>query len=314
VTIRRCYANSMQYGSLGCCSTIDNRSYGDEAYSLYGTSDSVVENSISENQANGYQIHGTSNSFDPSGSGGRRNRILGSISLNDSVAALVSSRTTSGVYRNARDNVFRDFVAVNVGGNGIYLRGAAGTLVENVTLYRSSGYSGLSADGGDAGVGGTCGSNNPDGCSFTARNVLSIGNHAYGVEVSGSYASWMVEWSDAAQNAANYSSSELPDDTSGSIQQSHTKDVPGLGLGTGQCLLWAPAGSWVRSAGKSGANIGATIATRYVDGVLTAIPLWDAGSGAFPCGAVVAGVNDGDLACRNVHTRLNAKVNGCPMP
>jgi hypothetical protein len=70
----------------------------------------------------------------------------------------------------------------------------------------------------------------------------------------------------------------------------------------------------VRGAGKNGATIGATIARRYVDGVLTESPLWDAGSGTFPCGAVVAGINDGDVACRNVHTRLNANVNGCPTP
>jgi hypothetical protein len=30
--------------------------------------------------------------------------------------------------------------------------------------------------------------------------------------------------------------------------------------------------------------------------------------------SALAGVNDGDVACRNVHTRLNANVNGCPMP
>ncbi len=313
VTVRRSYANSMKYGALGCCSTIDNRAYGDEAYSLYGTSDSIVENSISENEANGYQIHGTVSSTDPSGNGGRRNRILGSISLNDSVSALVSSRYTSGAYHNARDNQFVDFVSINVGGNGLFLRGAAGTVVQNVTLY-DAGYSGLSADGGDSGLGGTCGSTNPDGCSFTARNVLSVGNASYGVEVSGAYSSWLVESSNAVANAANYSSSETPGDTSGNIQTSQSRAVPSLGLGAGQCVLWAPAGSWLIGAGKSGANIGATIVNRYVDGTLTGTRLWDPTTGAFPCGAIVAGVNDAATGCASVHTRLNVNVNGCTLP
>ena len=316
VTIRRCYANSMRYGSAGCCSTIDNRSYGDEAYSIYGTSDSVIENSISENQANGFQIHGIANPLDPSGSGGRRNRVLGSISLNDSVPALVSSRVTGGTYHNARDNVFRDFVAANMGANGIFLRGAANTIVENATLYDSSGNSGLSADDGDSGLGGSCGSSNTDGCSFTARNVLALGNKVYGVHIdSSSYKSWLVEYSDAAGNgSADYSSSETPGDDTGGIQRSQRTAAPGTGLGAGQCLLWAPQGSWLKGSGKGGVDIGATIARRYVDGQLTTTPLWDPGTGAFPCGATVAGINDGDTACRNIHTRLNANVNGCPLP
>ena len=55
----------MLYGAKGCCSTIDNRDYGDEAISIYGTSDSIIENCISENEANGYQIHGIASPLDP---------------------------------------------------------------------------------------------------------------------------------------------------------------------------------------------------------------------------------------------------------
>jgi len=316
ITLRRCYANSMQYGTQGCCSTIDNRSYGDEAVSLYGTSDSIIENSISENQANGFQIHGIANSLDPSGHGGRRNRVLGSISLNDTVSALVSSRSTGGSYHNARDNVFRDFLAANTSGNGIFLRGAAGTLVENVTLYHSTGSSGLAADDGDSGLGGTCGSSNPDGCSFTARNVLALNNKVYGLTGGdSSYRSWLVEYSDASgSGSANYSPGETPGDTAGSIQNSQITAAPNVGMGSSQCVLWAPSGSWLRGSGKGGANIGATIADRYENGELTSTPLWDPSTGAFPCGAIVPGINDGNVACRNVHVRLNANVNGCPMP
>src|SRR5262249_46585426 len=38
---------------------------------------------------------------------------------------------------------------------------------------------------------------------------------------------------------------------------------------------------------------------------------WCPATGAFPCGAVVAGVNDGPIRCTNVHERLNVNAHGC---
>jgi len=311
VTIRRCYANSMRYGERGCCSTIDNRSYGDEAFSLYGTSDSIVENSISENEANGFQIHGIANPLDPSGSGGRHNRILGSVSLDDSVPLLVGSRMVGGTYHNAEGNEIRDFIAANTSGAGIYLRGAAGTVVEHATLYGSTGPGGLLADGGDPGLGGTCGASNPDGCSVVARYVLALDNrHGYGFLVSGQE-NWRIEWSDAAGNHVDYGAAEPPGDDAGHIRRSVVLDVPEIGLGDAQCLIRVPDGSALKGAGKRGRDIGATIVLRYRDGKLTRQPLWDPATGAFPCGAVVAGINDGPIRCTNVHERLDVNAHGC---
>jgi hypothetical protein len=48
--------------------------------------------------------------------------------------------------------------------------------------------------------------------------------------------------------------------------------------------------------------------------VLTNRPLWDPATGKFPCGGVVAGINDGPRRCSNVHERLNVNRNGCPFP
>ena len=311
VTIRRCYANSMRYGELGCCSKIDNRAYGDEAFSLYGTSDSIVENSISENEANGFQVHGIANPIDPSGSGGRNNRILGSVSLGDSVPLLVSSRMVDGTYHNAAGNVIRDFIAANMSGAGIYLRGAAGTVVESATLYGSSGPGGLVADGGDPGLGGSCGSTNPDGCSLIARYVLSLDHrHGHGFLVSGQE-NWLIEWSNASGNRVDYGSAEPPGDDAGHIRHSGTVDAPEMGLGDAQCLIRVPEGSVLKRAANGAHDIGATIVHRYHDGKLTQHPLWDPATGAFPCGAVVAGVNDGPIRCSNVHARLNVTAPGC---
>ena len=43
-------------------------------------------------------------------------------------------------------------------------------------------------------------------------------------------------------------------------------------------------------------------------------PLWDKATGKFPCGAVVAGINDGAKRCSNIHERLNVNRNGCAFP
>ena len=63
-------------------------------------------------------------------------------------------------------------------------------------------------------------------------------------------------------------------------------------------------------------DIGANILYRYQDGVLTGVPLWDTGTGRFPCGVQVDGVNNiAGSSCFDVHTRLHVKeVPGCPFP
>lgn len=313
VVLRRCYANSMLYGTEGCCSSIDNRDYGDSAVSLYGASASTIENCVSENQANGFHVSGITNPLDPSGHGGRHNRILGSISLGDAVAGLVSSRDADGHYNNALGNVFRDFLAIETSGTGLYLRGAADSLVENVTLYASSVASGLLADGGDPGVGGTCGSGNPEGCGFTARNVLALDNAGLGIAAEEQH-DWQVEYSNAIGGDGDWTAEEAIGDAAGHVQLSLSTGVGSIGRGIGECIAWIPDGSPMKDAGRDGADIGANILYRYVNGQLTSTPLWDPDSGAFPCGAVVAGINDGSRSCRNLHERLNVNTNGCPLP
>jgi hypothetical protein len=209
-----------------------------------------------------------------------------------------------GRYRNAEGNQIRDFVAANMRGAGIYLRGAAGTRVERATLYGSEGTGGLVADGGDPGLGGSCGPSNPDGCSLIARDVLSLHHrHGYGFLVSGQD-SWLIERSNASGNRVDYAPAEPPDDDAGHIRHSRTVDAPEIGLGDGQCLIRVPADS---ALGK----IGATIVDRYDDVQLTRQDLWDPTTGAFPCGAVVAGINDGPIRCTNVHERLHVNAPAC---
>ncbi len=335
VVLRRCYANSMLYGLKGCCGTIDNRNYGDEAFSLYGTSDSIVENSISENQANGFQIHCISSPLDPTGHGGRNNRILGSISLGDALPSIIDSRVSSGTYCNASGNVFKNFLAALGSGHGIFLRASADNHADNVTLYGSTANSGLIADAG-SGNGSTCSrtlacaktgtpcagdsdcpndvcTQNPEGCSFSARNALSVNNRVYGFR-SSDQESWLVEYSNAAGNSSNYSPPETIDDTAGNIRSSMSTAPTAVGLDTGQCLAWIPASSNMAHAGADGGPVGANILFRYDSGNPTTEPLWDPVTRAFPCGVIVPGVNDGPTCCTNIHTRLGITGSGCQFP
>jgi hypothetical protein len=71
----------------------------------------------------------------------------------------------------------------------------------------------------------------------------------------------------------------------------------------------------MKGAGTGGSDLGATVLYRYVNGTLTTTPLWDTGTGAFPCGAVVTGVNNGGgNSCNDVHTRLHVNSGGCAFP
>src|SRR6185369_8645820 len=88
---------------------------------------------------------------------GRNNQVLGSISYDDTIASLLHSRADGPTgYHNASGNLFRDFVALGMRGNGIYFRGAAKNRIENATLLGSVSNSGFVADGGDKSLGGTC--------------------------------------------------------------------------------------------------------------------------------------------------------------
>lgn len=84
----------------------------------------------------------------------------------------------------------------------------------------------------------------------------------------------------------------------------------------GSCYLWVPAGSPLKGAGLGGADIGATILYKYIDGVLTNEPVWNTTTGVFyGCRSTVAGINDspGD-SCNNVHERLHVNTGGCAFP
>src|SRR5262249_42624540 len=157
----------------------------------------------------------------------------------------------------------------------------------------------------------------PEGCSISAKNLLAMGNTGRGMSVDTSVMkSWSLTNSNLYNNGnGNFPTSENPGDDAGNIRQSEAVAPTGMGRGAGKCMLWVPDGSNMKGAGAGGADIGANVLHRYVDGVLTSQRLWNPTTGAFPCGATVAGVNDDPArSCVGVHTRLNVNTNGCSFP
>ena len=86
----------------------------------------------------------------------------------------------------------------------------------------------------------------------------------------------------------------------------------------GGCLVYVPAASPLKASTDGGAgSVGADIVDEYVDGQLTSTKLWDQTTGAFPCGATVAGLNDAalvDVSCTGVAARLHVGTMGCAIP
>jgi hypothetical protein len=145
--------------------------------------------------------------------------------------------------------------------------------------------------------------------------VLTLGHADAGIYVNG-VSDWTVSWADANGSHTDFSPAGEPiEDAGGHLQHAMSVAAPEVGMSSGQCIAWAPAGSAVSTAGAGGSSLGAQIVNRYQDGALTDEPLWDPCTGAFPCGAVVAGINDGPIACSNLHSRLRIDDrSACPLP
>jgi hypothetical protein len=84
----------------------------------------------------------------------------------------------------------------------------------------------------------------------------------------------------------------------------------------GGCLVYLPKASPLHGAGSGTLDVGASVLHRYEGGVLMPnLPLWTPGTGAFPCGDSVGGVNDDPAtSCLGVHTRLHVAAADCPLP
>ena len=114
--------------------------------------------------------------------------------------------------------------------------------------------------------------------SITIQNVLVTNMLKHGILVdSGAYNTWTINETISTGNGTNYSPSSDPPSTTQTLTNTST-----AAHNMGTCKVWVPATATGKGAGVNGEDIGANILYRYVDGVLTKVPLWDANTGAFP--------------------------------
>ncbi len=316
VTYRRCYVNPRDhYRSTGedaeLQRAIGHRRFADEGFAFYRGSWGSVENCVIEGRNVGFHVHGGTTFAN--NRGGCFNRFLGCIALNTFHASRVDARPAPDGAWPAIGNYFKDFLVVGShGGIGLWYSTVNDQLAENVTIYRGAG-TGFQADSR---------SKPPckavvewGGCKHVLRNALVFDREGGGIVTTAHY-QFLVEYSNAWNNAAgNYRPIEPIDDDDGNIRRSMSVEPTGMGLEPSQAIVFVPEGSNMKGAGKDGADIGANLLYRYVDGGLTEEPLWDPTTGAFPHGALVQGINDvaGD-SLFDLHTRLNIGGSGAPLP
>ncbi len=305
VTLRRCYARSEYPDLLPCNGEVDPETAycsgyegGDAAFATYRDVVSTrFENCIADGPLGvGFNIGGSCHD----------NLIIGSAAVGSSFGIIDGVETGLSSERNA----IVDSVVVQTSSRGAYLRSATDASIDHLTVVDVQ-HSGLSAhELLDCTM-------FPGGCSFEARHVLSVGSAADGITISGQD-SWLVERSNAfGSGAADYDHDGAPEDIAdraGNIRSSMSMDPGPIGVGAGQCVVYIPDQSPMKGAGLDGSDLGATMLYR-IEGELTDEPLWDPRTGAFTCGATVAGVNDDPaVSCSGVHERLNVGGDGCALP
>jgi hypothetical protein len=303
VTVSRCYVNALDAEDLEGASPERGTPYpsnpsdtGDTGISLAlgGRGGHVVEDCIVEG---------------PVGTGIHLGRGTDDLAIGN---ILIDPET--GVFGGAAYDTpatghrIEQLVVARATGHAITLRSATDFFVDGVTLVDGSN-GGLVADEQSDLLCDTVG-----GCSHEARHVLSLRNAGPGI-TGIAPVEWWVSYSNAFGNDPDFGPDEPIDDDQGNVHHSLSVPADEIGLETGRCLVFVPAGSSMKGQGEDGADIGANVLYRHEDGALTDVPLWDPTTGAFPCGAVISGLNDDPgTSCSAVHQRLNVAQNGCALP
>lgn len=296
-TVRRNYINSRNYDENvppqppGCPSQ-----GGGAAITMYFAHDSLVENNIAEGTS-GYARYSNR---------GSNNRFLGNVALNGHPGFMTGRHPGYG--DNISGNVYRNNVAI---GQlfGFYANSDGGVTFDGNTAFNSSLYEFVGNNDLDRRNNPRCASAGE--CWDVVPNLTATNDLVVNAPTAGFYVAYPDQFASRILDYLNVFNSPDPY-TSGTETRTHATTIdPGMG----SCMLWIPLNSPMKGAGKNGADIGANILYRYQDGVLTNQPLWDATTGKFPCGAIVAGVNDiAGSSCYDVNQRLNVNANGCTLP
>jgi hypothetical protein len=299
VTIRRSYANGRGASDLDLAT--DCAGNGDEGIAFDHAHHSIAENDVVENACNGFTIHGWEGSDGALGFSDD-NQIFGDLAMaiTPGAAFALDSRCGGQQPCTSPDRVventhYRDDVALD-SALGFHFTGGVNTTLESATVSNASTGGGL-FDLGTANVGVKT-------ATIFGSDLLLDGGPGYGLQIVAQN-DWGFDDVDGFQVVPVYQP----------MDQHVTLDRSGVDPLLQQCRVYLPPQSPLKKDGKNGADIGANLIFRTVDGVLTVDKLWDQATGVFPCGVVIAGVNDvAGASCFDLNTRANIGANGCAIP
>lgn len=295
--LRRNFIHSREYPNLpddyeqsglcaSCCLGI-----GDQGVLLDRSAASLLENNVIERVCQGV-VGSAGATARVGGAAGDDHRLLGNVVIGASSNAYVFASACGGADPcddpglQLRRLLIRDSVALD-SGTGFYARGVIEARLRNVTAIDSGG-SDYVFDLPDANRGLTP--------SFTVENALDHDSDGSGGGyVLRDHEEYTIRRVHSSGNDTDFTGT----DPSRVIEA--TRGDPELG----SCRIAVPAGSRLSGAGLEGGDIGADVRLRYHDGVRSARGLWHASTRAFPCGAIVEGVNDDpSRACAGAHDRI----------
>ncbi len=293
VTLRRNYVNARrrvdtQGGYVSTCTT-----RGDISVELRKAAGVIVENNILEGSCIGLTNRPGSGGGPNSGS---NHRFVGNI-VHDALRRAFESHTYCPGFspcpdeRIAANLVLENNVAVNAG-TGFLMRGVRELVLRNSSAISCPEGFNINDYGVNEGV-------FPSASITTSLGTAPESGGEFGFRITDLAE---TDWHISKANVFGYTMSYDPPGIN--LEEASTVD-PELG----GCLAYVPPSSPLFEQG-----IGANVSMRYVDGELTSRSLWQ-DDGAFPCGSLVEGVNDGaDSTCASVHERLHVGTAGCPLP
>lgn len=298
VVVRRSYLNPRDWADLPETGRVTRCPLtGDTGVSAYYANSGIVENTISEGACRGFENE--TGELTGGDTGIADDSIYaGNVAMDAQeggfviTSACTATAPCASPNQWAAGNRYVDDVAID-SGIGFWFRGGQDNVIERCTALDSA-TTGVRFD--------EQGETVPLAFPSSAYAVNTLIAGAGDGFVVLDQAAWNIDYGVARVDGEPYS----PDDANVTNRQNLDPEL-------GTCRVALPPTSPLRGAGLDGADIGATIDDRYENGVLTATPLW-LDDGAFPCGAVVPGVNDTPGAsCTDVHLRLNVGPGGCPV-
>lgn len=315
ITVRRQYCNPRGGRIAGSFNSGNGLNTADSVMSMYPCKDCILENAIADGTTSSMFMNEMNATF---GSGVLMSgsKVLGSICYKCSyeTSIYMNSRNALGINNTPQNILVRDFATIDYdpnSGQGIRVSDGVNITLDHITILSNPSVNLTTQHGITTDNPSTTGTTNVEN-SVAISNVVVRGVKDRGMNITG-FNTWTANSIISNSNGTNYNPS-----SSANYTNTSTVD-PAYGLCKG---LWVPAGAPGKGTGVStrtslGHNdIGATILYRYVDGVLTDIPLWDTVTKAFPFGAATAdGINRvAGQSLFDIHVRLKVGDADCPFP